>query len=107
MTSGRTPRASRKATSSRPVMATTEYAPTSRGITLQAADSRLPGSAASIAAMISESVLACRSAPPSVIWSRRAPVLVRLPLWPSATSPPLRVLVTGWALSHLLPPVVE
>ena len=78
-----------------------------RCITALAAASRLPSSAAIIAAMISESVLARRSTEASSISARSSPVLVRLPLWPSATMSPPRVWVTGWALSHLLAPVVE
>jgi hypothetical protein len=68
----------------------------------------VPGSEASSAATISLSVLAPRISPRSSSSSRRASVLVRLPLCPSATIPPCRRFrVTGWEFSHLFAPVVE
>jgi hypothetical protein len=77
------------------------------GRTRIAAASKPPVTVASFAIIVvtrSESVVAPLRAPTIVA---RSAVFTRLPLWPSASECIPSVLKTGWALSHVVEPVVE
>ena len=106
-TSGRRPAGSRKATSVSFVMRTVEKAPCRRGSTSDAASSMCSASwEASSAAMISESDVERKETPSSRSSACSSTALMRLPLWPSASSRRSER-CTGWALSQPLEPVVE
>ena len=103
---GRTPKGSRAAKTLRSSIITKQKAPLSFGSTCMQASSSPPVSViccTSSVVTMSESVVAA----PDGTMAASSWVLTRLPLCPSASVWAPSVLNTGWALSHVVEPVVE
>ena len=111
-TSGRRPAGSRKAITRSLVMSTVEKAPCMRVIASATASSmRSAGVLAISAAMISESDVEANSTPAARSSACNSTALIRLPLWPSASSRRLPAApaarCTGCELAQAFEPVVE
>ena len=88
-------------------MNTKQNAPVSEGSTRIAASSRPPATCISLTINVVTTSVSVVAAPEMPTSPASSGVFTRLPLCPNANECTPSVLKTGWALSHVLEPVVE